>query len=578
LQNDGSWKPPALIDGRDHFTVSAVTGFFPEATWHWFDPKNVPAGARTITAVTGISVDGHVVFNTQSALIPISTLVADLPQYALPLPFVTSAFVAPTLQSYGAAADSLSNSIKNASSAATLKAGMEILAGNNAFSQNRSAFGLPVSGIPPLAATSLQYGRSAPPTVMPITTGLTMKPVGLKAPTLSETLAPVGSLILTQPRLRNVLQRIPLPVLDVPTALHTTITGSAASAAKGSPRLTPPTAVAVTGARLIQVPAIAAPRPTSASVTPRASNNAAAGLRIAPLHQQALDAAATSLLAGGVTLAGGAAHVWELAQSTGVFSVQGQGAFRAAFSDRSGAVLSDQEYGSGSQILVPPTAALAIFESLGNLPAGVTAPATAFGAITASFAPPNQQLAVGWQGASTLFQLGPTRLLARGASLRLPRATASQQLRQKASSGTILASSALSGQVAVETQLPSSITTVILLLDLLDANAAASGDLTIAVDGGTLSTPPSRVTTANRRMLFYNVASVDKGATSIIISIASQSAWSVAGVIGVHGQASEWAAQLGNSIPSQFVPDGPLTPDGSLTVTYSPTATQGATT
>ncbi|HEY2472811.1 MAG TPA: hypothetical protein VGI45_33810, partial [Terracidiphilus sp.] len=50
--------------------------------------------------------------------------------------------------------------------------------------------------------------------------------VGLKAPTLSETLAPVGSLILTQPRLRNVLQRIPLPVLDVPTALHTTISAT----------------------------------------------------------------------------------------------------------------------------------------------------------------------------------------------------------------------------------------------------------------------------------------------------------------------------------------------------------------
>jgi len=295
------------------------------------------------------------------------------------------------------------------------------------------------------------------------------------------------------------------------------------------------------------------------------------------LHQQALDAAAASLLASGVTLAGGAAHVWELAQSTGVFSVAGQGAFRVVFSDRGGAIVSDQEYASGGEIPVPPTAALAIFESLGNLPAGVTAPASGFGAITATFAPPNQQIAVGWQGASTLFQLGPTRLLARGASLRLPRATASQQLRQKVSSGAILASDALNGQVAVETQLPTSITTVILLLDLVDANAAPSGDLAIAVDGGTLSVPPSRVATANRRILFYDVGSVAKGATSIVVSIASQSAWSVAGVIGVRGHAVEWAAQLADGIATQFVPDGPLTPDGSLTVTYSPTASEGAT-
>lgn len=568
-QSDGSWQPPALIDPSDHFTLSVQTGYFPEATWHWFDPKNVPAGARTITAVNGISIDGHVVFNTQSALIPISTLVADLPEYALPLPFATTAAAAPTLQGYGAAADSLLNSIRDSSSSVMLAAGSEILSGNNAFSQNRTAFGLPASGIPPLATAALRYRRSAPPAVMPITTGLTMKPVGLKAPILAETVAPVASIVLEQPRLRNVLQRVPLPVSDVPVALHTTVTRSAARAATAVPRFVPPAATALTGARLIRVPAASAPRPTSASIAPRASTNAAAGLRIAPLHQQALDAAASSLLGNGVVLAGSAAHVWELAQSAGVFSVTGQGAFRAAFSDRSGAVLSDQEYGSAAQIPVPPGAALAIFESLGNLPADVTPPPPAFGAISAAFAPPTQPLAVGWQESNTLFQLGPTRLLARGASLRLPRATASQQLRQKASSGTILASTALQGQAAVETQLAASISTVILLLDLADANAAASGDLTIAVDGATLTTPPTRVATANRRMLFYDVASIDQGAASIVISVVSETAWKVAGVIGVHGRAADWAAQLGNGIPPQFVPNGPLTPDGSLTVTYS---------
>ncbi len=42
---------------RQHFTVTAATGLFPEATWHWTDPQHLPAAARTISAVAGLKVE-----------------------------------------------------------------------------------------------------------------------------------------------------------------------------------------------------------------------------------------------------------------------------------------------------------------------------------------------------------------------------------------------------------------------------------------------------------------------------------------------------------------------------------------
>ena len=113
-------------------------------------------------------------------------------------------------------------------------------------------------------------------------------------------------------------------------------------------------------------------------------------------------------------------------------------------------------------------------------------------------------------------------------------------------------------------------------LDLADATAAGGpDDLAIGVSGATLTTPPQRVASANRRLLLYDVAGLDELATAITISVASTVGWSIAGVIGVHGSAREWATQLSAGIPECFVPDGPLTPDGALTITWAPPATGG---
>ena len=211
---------------------------------------------------------------------------------------------------------------------------------------------------------------------------------------------------------------------------------------------------------------------------------------------------------------------------------------------------------------------MVLVQALGQLPSSSTPPAAGFAALTTLYAPAGQSPAVGWQNSSTLFALGPSRFAARGATLRVAQAVSTRRNGQSASYGTVTASDALAGQLGVETRLPVSVNVVIVALDLADASAAAAGDLALGLDGGTLGASPQRVITGNRRVLIYDVASVDPGAQALTVSVASAAAWTVGGVIGVHGNALDWATLLAGGIPDHFVPDGPIAPGGSLTVSY----------
>jgi len=244
---------------------------------------------------------------------------------------------------------------------------------------------------------------------------------------------------------------------------------------------------------------------------------------------------------------------------------------RVLCTDRSGAVTVDTEFAAtGSTALpVPEGSEMVLVQSLGQLPSATTAPVAGFAALTAVYAPAGQAPAVGWQNSSTLFALGPSRFAARGATVRVARAQSTRRNGQSASYGTVTASDAMAGQIGVETRLPAGVNVVIVVLDMTDASAAAAGDLALGLDGGTLSPAPQRVIAANRRLLIYDVASVDPGAAALTVSVASAHAWTVGGVIGVHGSAPEWATLLAGGIPDHFVPDGPIAPGGSLTVTYA---------
>jgi hypothetical protein len=125
-------------------------------------------------------------------------------------------------------------------------------------------------------------------------------------------------------------------------------------------------------------------------------------------------------------------------------------------------------------------------------------------------------------------------------------------------------SEALVDQAGAETWLPSPISVLGVILDIMDPTASQAGDLAIAAKGATLSTQPVRVTGGNRKMLFYDVIAREPAATHISASVASWDGVRLSGVVGLSGNAQEWGIRLNGRVPEHWVGEGPLTPDGQI--------------
>ena len=598
---DQSWGPaPADLN---HFNIDAVQGQLSAATWRWVDLSAVPASAATVAAVLGVTIEGHSVPQGQSALIPIDQLF----DYgnSRPLPFAVPIDVT-VLKSFGTAADQLLALAASANSNQMIDVATKLLAGGGFFAQARQDSGLPASGLEPLAVRALSLGRSSPPVLAPITTGLTMKPVGLALPPTIKEASPVGPVVLDQPRLRAVLQGRPQPVSDAPPSFHTSVTKVAAAA--GITRLAPPKFDAVAGARLERVAAPNASRSTAAALTPRTLRNVELGWSAGAAHAQALVNVQAQVLKDGVTLPAGTTHLWDLpvitpatnpttspgpsgmaasAQSAPAsaspfaaagnilwsVAVSGVAAVRITCLTRGGKVLSDQELvpAAPATIPVPASAAMLAVTCLGKVPTTVAgAPAgglaAAFGRVTFGTVPQGKMPAVGWQTGNLLPQVGPSALLGRGACLILPSPRAALRARRATTQAMVRASEAMVNQPGVETWLPIGVGVVMIILDQQDPTAAANGDLAIAVDGATLSTPPLRVVGGRRRALLYDVLQRKPGVDHMVVAVASTTGWRLAGAVGLPGRAQEWAAYMHGGVPEHIVPEGPLTPDGQVTV------------
>jgi hypothetical protein len=275
-------------------------------------------------------------------------------------------------------------------------------------------------------------------------------------------------------------------------------------------------------------------------------------------------------MAAGVTLAAGANHVWDLPPGAATLALSGPAAVRLTFLSRSGGVLDDRELVPGAKSVnlpIPQKTERLVAQCLGNPPAAAAFP-QGFGAISASAAPRSDFAVTGWQSASMLMQAGASIFLARGATVRLPRPFTVLRSGLKTNQTAIRASEVLRDETAAETALPVETGVVMLLLDQQDATAAAAGDFGIAADGATLSTPPLRVTGGTRLALLYPVEEVTKEATSITIAVASITGWRLSGVVGLPGQAQDWAVRMNGGVPEHLVPEGPLTPDGQVTIRF----------
>lgn len=560
---------PFQID-YSHFSFSAAVGQVSDATWHYYDPSQVPAAAYTLPEILGLQFAGTVFIPVPGPAIPIATLVDD--GNPRPLPFATPGDI-PTLKQFGTAADQLASLATGVDSKVVFSAVAQMVSGPGFFSQARIASGLPASGLPAIAVRSFTRSRSAPPLLTPLTTGLTMKPVGQPAPPQILHLQPVVPVGLNTPRLRAVLHAAPTVVADAPIALHTSAAVVAArvnSPASTIPRMRAPVTAPIAGAQLIRVRAPSAPRPTQAPHFGSTLRNAEIGWSPSVAQLGALKQAATDLLGDGVIVTSGATHIWDLPASKGAQVKISGDPVRLVFMTRGGKSILDREYVPGQQIQipVPSGAAMLAVIGLGRWLANLAAPAPGFGSVSAAVGPSGAVPATGWQAASEVVQTSATTLLARGAMVLLAQSHLSTQRQLRTAQAMVRAAAALPGQVAVETWLPAQTGCVMVLLDEQDPTAVAYGDFSIAAAGATLAVPPLRVVGGNRRALLYDISQRSPNTLYISVTAGSTSAWRLSGVVGLQGDAQSWAARLNGAVPSHIVPNGPMTPDGQTRVQF----------
>jgi hypothetical protein len=580
VNNPANWTPisapnpnpnPDFQIDTVHWIMTPIIGKVSEATWHWNDPSNMPAAANTIPAVVGLTIQGFCFYEGKSALIPIAKLYDT--GNSRPLPFATPFTISyAQYEAYGAAAMQMADLTAAAGSNSTLLIASAMTTGATGFfADQRTTSGLPTTGNVPVANRALLYYRSAPPLVVPITTGLTMQPPALPAPPVILRPPIILPVALDQPRLRAVLRGLPQVVRDVPTTLRTTVTS--VPAAQGVTRMAAPLANAI-GSSLIRVNAATAPAPTRLAKPGNTLRTTDLGWASGKGHQQELTDAVASFQGNGLTVPAGTTHIWDVpAGAQDELIITGDSAFRITFLTRGGNVLADAEYppapptgAEQTTLPLPANCSMVSIECLGKLPAGSASVAPGFAAVAFTAAPAGKKTVAGWQAGNLLPQVGPTTILGRGSSLKLPQTHIPIRNRQAISQTMIRVSDAVADQIGTETWLPTGIGVVMILLDLQDASASANGDLALSCQGATLSSTPVRILGGRRRALLYDVSNADPTAGHITIGVASVTGWRLSGVVGMPGKAQEWATDLQGKVPEHIVPDGPLTPDGSISV------------
>jgi hypothetical protein len=596
----------AVATAADHWTIVPAVGPVPEATWRYFD--QVPAAARNIQAITGASVEGHAVATGRSQLIAIQKLVDDLPQYAHPLPFTPSLGVVLTLVTeWGAGAVQMVAATKFANTPTVLEASAELMAGAATDPGYRVDLGLPA--VASLAAVSqVRRRRSAPPLVAPLATGMTLEANSTGPAPSYDHPDDVTPEPLAAPRLRAVLRERPLQSSGTPVAQRTSV--RTVDAAVGVIRTAPPSAArtaagsAVLGGGLHFVAAPGLAAPTRAAAAPRTARSLDLGSAPSVSEQTAFEAAAEDALGAGVPVAAGELHVWDLpgGWAGGRVEVSGDAGttVRVTCWSRAGGVLLDVERVVGDvpvSVVLPakvlhvavtclgsvPTLSVlvesaALAPQRGDTPHGlpqggqaVATPGLAGAKQSprpvAVLAPPGRIAATGWQSGSSVTLVAPHTALCRGGWVTGSTPATARRRRANRPLATARAGDVVRRSRVVETVLPIDTDVVAVLIDLADVAAADGGDLAVAVDGATCSAPVE-VAGRRQRMVLYDVTGRASGAEQLRVTVGSGSGWTLAGVVGLSGRASEWSTRFSTSIPDDLVPDGPLTDGGGCVVRF----------
>jgi len=562
----------------DRFVITPVAGHFPEATWHWVDPRHVKAGANTIDRLQGLKVKGVAEFVRRSAVIQISEAVDDLPDnYALPLPLrhpEDLLFV--EMLPIGIAAGQLIDLTQGWSPARRNKAMQQLLT-QAELAQARRDLGLSGQGISPMAQRQLRT-RSAPARVVPLSAGLTLQTPAQAAPQAFEAPRTLAE-HLRVPRLLTVMRRRVAPTTAASAALRTTV--FKIEQVKAAPRMNAPHFPAsLIGARLHRTANPATPAPTRMAQGARTLHHPAIA-SASQRHTQAFEAASRQIMGDGVVIPAGTTQLWELPETEQgahvrvSLNLSGSGAVRVVWLDRRGRVMADQEVASlrGTALAMPEGAARLAISALGRSGGKLAQRLPKQGDVSLMLAPAGRIPAVGWQSGMQLEQVGAHTLLARGASLHTAQVVTAP-LKTLSSTGLIAAERAVADQSAVTTRLPAAVTVVAFLLEQNDATAAFDGDLAVSVEGAIMSLPPLVVLGGTRRTVLYDVRATEEAQAQgwFDISVASEKGWRLGGVIGLQGQATDWADRLDGDTPPTFIDDRALSADGDVRARFVITA------
>ncbi|HEX5354827.1 MAG TPA: DUF6603 domain-containing protein [Aquabacterium sp.] len=559
----------------DRFIIEPVAGHFPEATWHWVDPRHVKAAANNIDRLQGLKVQGVAEFVRRSAVIQISKAVDDLPDhYALPLPFRhPEDFLFLEMIPIGVAANKLLDLTVGWDPVRRNKAVQQLLS-QPEMAQARQGVGLSGQGLSALAQRQLRT-RSAPARVVPLSAGLTLAEPAQAAPVLFEAKRNMAE-HLRVPRLLTVMRRRVAPTSDAPAALRTTV--FKVEQAKTAPRMNAPHArPSMVGARLHRAahPQVAAPtRMAQGARTLHHPAIASAGQR----HAEAFEQASKQIMGEGLVIPAGTTQLWELPETEQGAHVRvslqlsGVGAVRVVWLDRRGRVIADQEMATlrGAALSMPEGAARVAVSALGRASGLLAQRLPKQGDVTLMLAPAGHTPAVGWQTGMLLEQVGAHTLLGRGASLHTAQVVTAP-LKTLSSTGLIAAERAVADQTAVTTRLPSTVTVVAFLLEQVDATAAFDGDLAVTAEGAVMSLPPVAVIGGTRRTVLYDVRATQEAQAQgwFEISVASEKGWRLGGVIGLQGKADDWADRLDGDAPPTFIDDRALSADGDVRARFA---------
>jgi hypothetical protein len=572
----------ALTLDKTLFQIEPIIGQVAEATWHFFPDFKPPAAANTLPVLAGIIVYGIARLNGASDIIPIAKLRdATNPR---PLPFASRTIdIIAVLRAAGIIADTFSALSAAKGSQALLNAYATVLSGaTGVFAGLRAQTGLSTPGLRPVAVAALQTRRSAPPVLAPLSYGLSMDAPAQKPPTRAATVDPKPPVALTAPRLRGLLQQQIAPTVAAAAPMRTSV--ASVTAAASLPRVSVDRdlqrASVIPGARLLLRTADAAPRPTRVAGGLRTVRHADLGAVIPRAVAGSIASIESAVLKDGAAIRAGVTQVWEL-PATQVTAIQivSDMPVRIAFLTAAGTLVADGEYASTAKLDLPIPAGCGMVAITGlGAVAGAIRAAVAdgrAGGVTTVLAPAGAKAIAGWQVGMHVAQTGANVMLARGATLVLSQVTGVSIAKQSMSLGMIALSEATIDQVAVQTHLPSAVNVVGVLLDAKAGGAIGPDTVAVAADGATLNAVPVRVQGGDRTLLLYDVAPPAAGGaqTDVVITVTSAGDFHLAGVLGMHGSAQTWGAELNGGILAHLVPDAPLSPSGLATIHFAMKAT-----